>query len=84
MDRIAHSGVEEFKTRVCRTNVNGMSVAEWTKLFASIKRKTTSKTQTEEQLAKIAARLSQKEASVKAALAEHLEIAEEDAGKLLA
>ncbi|MBZ5669956.1 MAG: hypothetical protein LAO04_09515 [Acidobacteriia bacterium] len=84
MDRIAHPAIEEFKTRVCGTKVNGMTVAGWTKLFASIKVKKTSNKQSREQLAKMAARLAENEALVKAALAEHLEIAEEDAGKLLA
>jgi hypothetical protein len=84
MDRIAHPGIEEFKTRVCGTKVNGMTVAAWTNLFASIKPKKTSKRQSRERLAKMAARLGENEVLVKTALAEHLEIAEEDTGKLLA
>lgn len=84
MDRVAHPGIEEFKTRVCDTNVNGMTVAVWTKLFASIKRRRTSKRQSKGQLARTAAKLAENEALVKAALAEHLEVAGEDAGKLLA
>ncbi len=84
MDRIAHPGIEEFKTRVCGTNVNGMTVASWTKLFASIKPQKTSKRQSGEQLARAAGKLAENEALVRRALAEHLEIGEEDAGKLLA
>jgi len=35
MDRIVHSGIEEFKTKVHSTIVNGMAVRDWTRLFAS-------------------------------------------------
>jgi hypothetical protein len=35
MDRIVHSGIEEFKTRVFETPVNGMTVRQWNRLFAS-------------------------------------------------
>lgn len=33
MDRIAHEGIEVFKTRVLGTNYRGMTVAEWSKLL---------------------------------------------------
>jgi hypothetical protein len=35
MDRIAHSGIEDFKMRVNNTKVNGMTVTEWCRIFAS-------------------------------------------------
>jgi len=35
MDRIVHDGIEAFKARVCGTAVNGMTVRDWTHLFAS-------------------------------------------------
>lgn len=36
MDRIVHSGIEEFKARVLATQINGLSIAEWSHLlFAS-------------------------------------------------
>ena len=50
MDRIVHTGVEEFKRKVCNTKVNGMSVEAWTKLLASIKPRKTTKKQSKEQL----------------------------------
>lgn len=34
MDRIVHEGIEKFKTKVFKSEVNGMSVAAWTKLLA--------------------------------------------------
>jgi hypothetical protein len=33
MDRIAHPGIEEFKTKVYKTIVNGMTVGDWCKLL---------------------------------------------------
>lgn len=69
MDRIAHPGVEKFKARVCGTMVNGMTVAAWTKPFASIKPRNTSKKRRKEQIEKAAEKLSKNEALVKAALA---------------
>jgi hypothetical protein len=35
MDRIVHTELEAFKTRVLDTTVNGMTVRHWTRLFAS-------------------------------------------------
>jgi hypothetical protein len=35
MDRIVHQELESFKTKVLNTNVNGMTVRQWAKLFAS-------------------------------------------------
>jgi hypothetical protein len=35
MDRIVHAELEAFKTRVLDTHVNGMSVRQWSRLFAS-------------------------------------------------
>lgn len=35
MDRIVHGEIEAFKTKVYRTEVNGMPVREWSRLFAS-------------------------------------------------
>lgn len=83
MDRIAHAGVEKFKSRVCAKKVNGMTVAAWTKLFASIKSGKPTGEESQERLTKIAARLAKNEATVKTALAERLEITEVDAEKLL-
>jgi hypothetical protein len=34
MDRIVHDGIERFKAKVYKSEVNGMSVAAWTKLLA--------------------------------------------------
>lgn len=34
MDRIVHTGIEEFKTRVFATKVNGLTVAQWRRLLA--------------------------------------------------
>ena len=34
MDRIVHPEIEEFKTRVLGTTVNGMAVGEWSRLLA--------------------------------------------------
>jgi hypothetical protein len=73
IDRIAHDGLEGFKTRVCGTTVNGLTVAEWTRLFASMK---DNGRRTPEMLAK-------NEVAVKNALAKHLEIKEETVEKLL-
>ncbi|MGH9729718.1 MAG: hypothetical protein ACRD4V_14170 [Candidatus Acidiferrales bacterium] len=35
MDRIVHPGIEEFKTKVYTTNVNGMTIREWQRVLAS-------------------------------------------------
>ena len=35
MDRIVHEGIEKFKTKVFKSEVNGMSVSAWLKLLAS-------------------------------------------------
>jgi hypothetical protein len=35
MDRVAHSGLEQFKTKVMGTQVNGMTVKKWERLFRS-------------------------------------------------
>lgn len=35
MDRIAHAGIEDFKTRVMDREVNGMSVGRWRRLLSS-------------------------------------------------
>jgi hypothetical protein len=35
MDRIVHSGIEEFKTRVNGTRVNGMSISGWQRVLSS-------------------------------------------------
>ena len=35
MDRIVHPGLEEFKTKVMGTRVNGMTVRQWERLFRS-------------------------------------------------
>lgn len=35
MDRIVHTELEAFKTKVMNTKVNGMTVRQWAKLFAS-------------------------------------------------
>jgi hypothetical protein len=80
MDRIRHPGIEQFKTRVCGTKVNGMTVAGWTKIFGSIKITKGSRRSGSKQLAKLA----EKEALLRAALAEHLKIREEHPAKLLA
>jgi hypothetical protein len=79
MDRIEHDGVEAFKTKVCNTVVNGMTVKEWSRLFASIKPSV-------EQKLKVATPQlwAQREAKVRAALGEHLQIKEDDPARLLA
>jgi len=33
MDRVVHEGLEAFKTKVMSTNVEGRSIAEWSRLF---------------------------------------------------
>lgn len=33
MDRIAHSGIEEFKQRVLGTTIHGLTVAQWSRLL---------------------------------------------------
>jgi hypothetical protein len=38
MDRIRHPGIEEFKKRVYKTEVSGMTVIQWNKLLASNKK----------------------------------------------
>ena len=35
MDRIVHSGVEEFKARVHATQIHGLSIAEWSRLLSA-------------------------------------------------
>ena len=35
MDRIVHPGIEEFKRRVYKTEVSGMTVGKWNKLLSS-------------------------------------------------
>lgn len=35
MDRIAHKGIEKFKTRVLETKYNGMKIGEWARLLSS-------------------------------------------------
>ena len=80
MDRIRHPGIEEFKSRVCGTEVNGLTIAQWTKMFRSLKAIEKLQNPDRECLTKLA----KKEASVKAALAEHLKIEEERLGRLLA
>jgi hypothetical protein len=79
MDRIEHDGIEAFKTKVCNTVVNGMTVKEWSRLFSSIKPSV-------EQKLKVATPQlwAQREAKVRAALEEHLQIKEDDPAKLLA
>ena len=84
MDRIAHLGVEEFKTRVCATSVNGMTVAGWARLFASVKKKKPPLGENMQQSVSARRFLVQKEAIVKAALEKHLQIVGEHPGKLLA
>jgi hypothetical protein len=83
MDRIAHKGIEEFKARVCATEVNGMTVSAWTRLFASIKDMRSPSTQSSGRSREAAARFARNEARVKDALGEHLQIEEEDAARLL-
>jgi len=73
MDRVAHIELEAFKTKMCNTVVNGMSVNAWSKLFASIK--------PDEK--KDPAVLQRNEATLRDALATHLQIGEEGAEKLL-
>ncbi len=73
IDRIAHNGLEQFKTRVCGTSVNGMTVAEWTRLFASMK----------EDGRRTAEVFAKNQAAVRDALAKHLNIEEGSAEKLL-
>jgi hypothetical protein len=73
MDRISHPDIEQFKTRVCGTTVNGLTVGRWTKMFKSVKNRG----------GKQPKNLAAKEALLRAALAKHLEIKEEPAGKLL-
>jgi hypothetical protein len=84
MDRIAHAGIEGFKTRVCSTDVKGTSIAGWTRLFASVRERTAPAGQNQEQAERASRRLAQPEVLVKAALAEHLQIVEGKAEKLLA
>lgn len=33
MDRVVHEGLETFKTKVMNTNIEGRSIAEWSRLF---------------------------------------------------
>ena len=35
MDRIVHPGIEEFKKRVYKIEVSGMTVGEWNRLLSS-------------------------------------------------
>jgi hypothetical protein len=35
MDRIAHTGIEEFKTRVLETKVHGRAIVDWARLFSN-------------------------------------------------
>ena len=35
MDRVVHTGVEQFKTTVMGTTVHGMTVKQWSRVFAS-------------------------------------------------
>lgn len=83
MDRIVHPGIEEFKKKVCCTEVNGMTVDAWSKLFSSVKVKKSNPKHTKAQLDNIAKRLKKNEEIVKSALSKHLQITEEDAAKLL-
>jgi hypothetical protein len=79
MDRIEHDGIEAFKTKVGNTVVNGMTVKEWSKLFASIK------PSVEQKLKATTPQLwAQREAKVRAAPEEHLQIKAGDPEKLLA
>jgi hypothetical protein len=73
MDRVAHTELEAFKTKMNHTVVNGMTVSAWSKLFASIKPDDK----------KNPAVLQRNEAALRDALATHLQIREEDAEKLL-
>ena len=78
MDRVEHDGIEAFKTKVCNTVVNGMTVKEWSRLFASIK------PSVEQKLKLTTPQLwAQREAKVRAALEKHLQIKGEDPEKLL-
>lgn len=78
MDRIEHDSIEKFKTKVCNTVVNGMTVREWSRLFASIK------PSLEQKLKLTTPKLwAQREAKVRAALEEYLQIKGDDAEKLL-
>jgi hypothetical protein len=35
MDRIGHSGIEDFKRRVFTTKIHGLTIAQWSRLFSS-------------------------------------------------
>jgi hypothetical protein len=76
MDRIEHTGIEAFKSKVLNTVVNGMTVQQWSKLFWSMK--------PDERKSTVV--LAANEAALKDALSKHLGITgitEEKAEKLL-
>ena len=35
MDRIIHAGIEDFKRRVLKTMIHGLSIAQWNRLFCA-------------------------------------------------
>lgn len=35
MDRIVHAGIEDFKQRVLRTTIHGLSISQWTRLLSA-------------------------------------------------
>jgi hypothetical protein len=35
MDRIEHSGIEDFKRRVFSTSIHGLTISQWNRLLSS-------------------------------------------------
>lgn len=87
MDRIVHKELEEFKTKVMNTKVNGMSVREWEGLIRSINRTQAALQKAIEggdaaAIAKTERAAKEADKTVRRALEQHLGIKEADAEQL--
>jgi hypothetical protein len=80
MDRIVHSGIEDFKRRVLGTTIHGFNIRQWSRLLdlgALARRSESELTERERQ------RLALQEETIRQTLAERFDIREEDIGEIL-
>jgi hypothetical protein len=80
MDRIDHSGIEDFKRRVLRTTIHGASIGQWSRLLymRSLERRGSKELTEREQQ-----RQALQDEAIRKALEEHFDIREEDIGEIL-
>jgi hypothetical protein len=83
MDRIGHTGIEAFITKIYGTKVQGMTVKEWKQVLKPVKEKAVNEDEEEEVDEAHLAKIAKRDAEMKAALKEHLKITEDDAETLV-